>query len=161
MKYLNTAVTFREFPDEISLCINITNCPFHCPGCHSPELWKDTGKILNKSSLSKLIESNKGISCIGFMGGDSDPIEISDLAAFIKLRYPNLKVGWYSGNKEISPLIKTDWFDYIKVGPYIKELGGLDNPNTNQRMWEIIRTKYGYYTKKDITYKFQKNGKRE
>jgi anaerobic ribonucleoside-triphosphate reductase activating protein len=95
------------------------------------------------------------------MGGDSDPIEISDLAAFIKLRYPNLKVGWYSGNKEISPLIKTDWFDYIKVGPYIKELGGLDNPNTNQKFYAK-----GKYLHKmdansemfyDVTYKFWKH----
>jgi anaerobic ribonucleoside-triphosphate reductase activating protein len=61
MKYLDYAITFSEFPDEIALCINISNCPHHCEGCHSPELWKDTGNILNKSSLSKLIESNKGI----------------------------------------------------------------------------------------------------
>ena len=55
MKYLNTAITFREFPDEISLCINITNCPFHCSGCHSPELWKDVGKELTIDELLNLI----------------------------------------------------------------------------------------------------------
>ena len=38
MKYTDTQVTFSEFPDEIALCINISNCPWHCPGCHSPEL---------------------------------------------------------------------------------------------------------------------------
>ena len=38
LKYLNCQVTFAEVPDEISLCINITNCPNRCPGCHSPEL---------------------------------------------------------------------------------------------------------------------------
>ena len=26
-------------------------------------------------------------------------------------------------------------FDYIKLGPYKKELGGLDNKNTNQRLY--------------------------
>ena len=162
MKYLDYAVTLSEFPDEIALCINISNCPFHCPGCHSPELWEDIGNTLDKSSLSKLIESNKGVSCIGLMGGDLDPIKISDLAAFIKFKYPNLKVGWYSGNKEISSLIKTDWFDYIKVGPYIKELGGLDNPNTNQKFYakgkHLHKIDANDEMLYDVTYKFWKHG---
>ena len=46
MKYTDTQITFSEFPDEIALCINISNCPFHCPGCHSPELWEDIGTEL-------------------------------------------------------------------------------------------------------------------
>ena len=31
--------------------------------------------------------------------------------------------------------ILNDGLDYIKIGPYIKELGGLDNPNTNQKFY--------------------------
>lgn len=135
MKYLNTEVTFREFPDEISLCINITNCPFHCEGCHSPELWENIGTRLTKQELAKLIETNNGITCVGFMGGE--PSLINTYAAFIKNEYPNLKVGWYWGGKFIPYNINKNNFDYIKVGPYIKELGGLDNPSTNQRMYQI------------------------
>ena len=48
MKYLNTEIGFIEFPNEISLLINITNCPFHCEGCHSPELWENIGIELTK-----------------------------------------------------------------------------------------------------------------
>lgn len=163
MKYKDYAVTFREFPDEISLCINITNCPHKCPGCHSPELWEDVGITLNQSELSKLIESNKGITCIGFMGGDSNPELINTFAAFIKNNYKDLKVGWYSGEVKIRKEINTKWFDYIKVGPYIKEKGPLDNPNTNQRFYSK-----GKYLHKmdandemlyDVTYKFWKDGK--
>ena len=162
MKYLDYAVTFREFPDEIALCINITNCPHRCSGCHSPELRNDIGKELTPRSLEKLIESNKGITCIGFMGGDANPKMINTLAAFIKNNYL-IKVGWYSGNNDISKEIDVRWFDYIKVGPYIKELGGLDNPNTNQRFLAK-----GYLLNKidansnmlyDITYKFWKREK--
>ena len=29
------------------------------------------------------------------------------------------------------------YFDYIKIGPYIPKLGGLDNVNTNQIMYKI------------------------
>ena len=144
MKYTDTQITFSEFPDEIALCINITNCPFHCPGCHSPELWEDVGTKLTFDELNKLIQSNKGITLVGFMGGDYDTPYLNCLAAFVKNF--NLKVGWYSGNSRLS--------DYIKIGPYIKELGGLDSPTTNQRMYHYTGSEI-----KDITYKFWKHGK--
>lgn len=156
MKYLNTMITFSEFPDEIALCINITNCPFHCSGCHSPELWEDTGTELSLKELDKLISSNKGITCVGFMGGDSNPAYINTLATCVKHNYKNLKVGWYSGDTKLSDIIDTHWFDYIKIGPYIKELGGLDNPNTNQKMYQISKMETGEYIKENITHKFWK-----
>ena len=62
MKYTDVQIGFQEFPDEISLLINISNCPFHCPGCHSPELREDIGTELTKKELSNLIKSNKGIT---------------------------------------------------------------------------------------------------
>jgi len=158
MKYLNTMITFSEFPDEIALCINITNCPFHCPGCHSPELWEDIGTELTKEELSKLIQSNKGITCVGFMGGNLK--EVNPLAEYVKNIESSLKVGWYTGGViEENELFKLKFFDYIKIGPYIKELGGLDNPNTNQRMY------FNWWDEEDkvvhclnITNKFWKHG---
>lgn len=153
MKYTDTQITFSEFPDEIALCINISNCPFHCPGCHSPELWEDVGTILNQNSLAKLIGENKGITCVGFMGGK--PKIINTLAAFIKHGLPyNLKVGWYWGGNDIPKEINHNNFDYIKIGPYVEEFGGLDNPNTNQRFYHITD---GLAI--DWTSKFWKNGK--
>ena len=153
MKYTDTQIGFQEFPDEISLLINISNCPFHCPGCHSPELWKDIGTELSLGELDKLINSNKGITCVGFMGGDSNPVYINTLATYVKHNYKDLKVGWYSGNNKLSDVIDIYWFDYIKIGPYIKELGGLDNPNTNQRFYKIENGQLI-----DWTYKFWKHG---
>ena len=157
MKYLNTMITFSEFPDEIALCINITNCPFHCPGCHSPELWEDIGTELTKEELSNLIKSNKGITCIGFMGGN--PEEVNSLAKYVKDVNHSLKVGWYWGREEVPETVLLYNFDYIKLGPYIEEKGGLDNPNTNQRMYR------NWYDEEDdvvhcidITSKFWKHG---
>lgn len=154
MKYLNTYIGFREFPDEISLCINITQCPWHCEGCHSPELWEDIGTELTVEELDRLIQANKGITLVGFMGGDFNPHYINTLATFIKHNYPNLKVGWYSGNTKLSDIIDPYWFDYIKIGPYIKEKGPLDNPNTNQKMYQISKMETGEYIIEDITFKF-------
>ena len=68
LKYVETLVTFSEFPDEISLCINISNCPNACVNCHSSYLKEDIGTILDYKELDKLIQKNHGITCIGFMG---------------------------------------------------------------------------------------------
>ena len=34
-------VVFEEIPDEVTLAIEITNCPGMCVGCHSPWLRGD------------------------------------------------------------------------------------------------------------------------
>jgi anaerobic ribonucleoside-triphosphate reductase activating protein len=137
LKYTDTEVVFDEVPNEITLAINISNCPFHCPGCHSPELWEDVGNILNQESLSKLIRKNKGISCVSFMGGDVDIESLNTLFQFIKKEFPELKVAWYSGRDYISDNINLNYIDFIKIGPYRKDLGGLDKKTTNQIMYKV------------------------
>ena len=140
LKYIDTMVTFLEFPDEISLCINISNCPCHCACCHSSYLAEDIGEPLLESTLHKLITENKGITCVGFMGGDSDPKEVNKLAKWIRENYPKLHIGWYSGRQTLADeVIDLDNFDYLKLGPYIKQFGPLNNPNTNQKFYKIDR----------------------
>ena len=153
MKYVDTLVSFSEIPDEITLCINISNCPNKCEGCHSPWLQKNIGIELNNYELYDIINKNSGISCVCFMGGDFNPEEINDLA--IKIKSKNLKVGWYSGNSEISDKINIKNFDYIKIRPYLKDKGPLSDKNTNQKMYKIIHFT-GMNSLKDITYKFWK-----
>ena len=157
-KYIDTLVTFREFPDEISLCINITGCPIHCPYCHSTHLWESTGEILFSSKLKELIEENPGITCVGFMGGAQNVYHLLNLAIFVKSNFPNLKVGWYTGQSEIPEIISENLseFDYIKIGPYDRERGGLDNPNTNQIMYKVIHSENGDNKLENITNKFWK-----
>ena len=156
IKYLETLVAFAEIPDEITLCINITNCPCNCNGCHSSYLSKDIGEELNNDVLDKLISDNFGISCIAFMGGDSSPKEINDLAKYVKDKY-SISIAWYSGRQELSKDINLDNFDYIKLGPYIKELGPLTSKTTNQRLYQYGKFFSDYTIDKcwrDITYKF-------
>jgi anaerobic ribonucleoside-triphosphate reductase activating protein len=136
MKYVDTEVTFSEFPDEISLCINISQCPNFCKFCHSAYLSQDIGDPLTLESLQELLTKYDGISLVGFMGGDADPEYVNILAKYVK-QHTNLKVGWYSGKDFISPSINIKWFDYIKIGPYIQERGPLNNPNTNQIMYKV------------------------
>ena len=137
LKYVNTMVTFSEVPDEISLCIEISNCPCHCEGCHSPYLAEDIGEPLDLQHLTNLIDSNKGITCVCIMGGDANPSEVDDIAQDIKEYYHNLKVGWYSGRQELSKDIELSNFDFIKLGPYKEEFGPLNSRTTNQRFYKV------------------------
>lgn len=160
LKYVDTAVTLSEIPDEITLCINISNCPCHCKGCHSAYLAENVGEYLKMSTLLHLCDRHKGITCVAFMGGDSGPEDINFLASVIKKMKPELKTAWYSGRQELAKEIELKNFDYIKLGPYIEEKGPLNNPNTNQRFYEICRVHKlpDAFVMKDVTSKFW-NGK--
>lgn len=160
LKYLNTKVTFAEVPDEITLCIEITGCKMRCKNCHSPYLAEDIGIPLNWNSLKyDLILNNKGITCISFMGGDAEPIRINILSKYIKSNYPNIKTAWYSGRQELAKEIDLKNFDYIKLGPYIEELGPLNSKTTNQRFYKVhkkVVEGITGYELEDETYKFWK-----
>ena len=152
IKYYNAMVVFEEIPDEITIAINITNCPCHCVGCHSKFLWEDIGKELTFEELERLIEANKGITCVCFMGGDATPHEINDLAEKVHLRseYSNIKIAWYSGRDELSSNINLRFFNYIKLGHYDDNMGPLNKKTTNQRLYKIGNN----VNLEDITYKF-------
>ena len=137
LKYVNTGVVFQEIPDEVTLAVNISNCPCHCPGCHSHYLWEDIGLPLDTDAIDAFVTKyGKDITCLAFMGGDGAPTEVNQLAQYIHKAYPQYKVGWYSGRLRIPSVVKKSDFDYIKVGPYIRHLGPLGKPTTNQRMYK-------------------------
>lgn len=150
MKYVDVKVTFAEVPDEISLCFNISNCPFHCKGCHSPYLWEDVGTELTPEILESKIESNPGISCICLCGGDAEPQTVEDLFRYLRCTHPELKTAWYSGNSVFSENILR-FLDFIKIGPYVESLGPLDSVTTNQVFYKVEGSKLV-----NITDRFQK-----
>ena len=153
MKYVNTGVVFQEIPDEVTLSINISNCPCRCLGCHSEYLWGDIGEPLNAMSLDVMLkEYGDDITCVAFMGGDGEPQDVDTLAAWTKEHYPELKTAWYSGRGILSNAIHKENFDFIKLGPYVESKGPLNKPTTNQRLYKV--GKDGEL--KDITKKFWK-----
>ena len=164
LKYVDAKVVFAEVPNEITLAINISNCPCQCKGCHSSYLAQDIGTELTFNEVRKLIKKNSGISWIALMGGDAEPDKINTLASFITNHYNSIKVAWYSGRQELSNSIDLFNFDYIKLGPYKEELGPLNSRTTNQRFYKVNGTNYftfnitnskcddcGYITKHPIT----------
>lgn len=134
MKYLNYRVVFREIPNEVTLAVNLTNCPCHCTGCHSPELWEDKGEELSTEAMLNLLKKEPGCTCLCLMGGDSKPSEVIKVLLAVKA-LTGIKVGWYSGRN----WLPEEWrmLDYIKLGPYIESLGPLNSPTTNQRLFEV------------------------
>lgn len=157
LKYVDTKVVFQEVPDEVTLAINISNCPCHCEGCHSPYLAEDIGTELTIEELTTLGTETEGITCVCFMGGDSDPKRINKLAKWVTEEL-DLKVAWYSGRQYIPDEIDIKNFHYIKIGPYIPKLGGLDKETTNQIMYRVDYDFNSHtYITRDITHKFRKH----
>lgn len=159
LKYSEYFVVFSEFPDEITLAINITNCPHKCDGCHSPWLQENKGKELTTDVLDEIISiTNNNITCIGFMGGDSGVLELNKLAKYIKEKYNGeIKTGWYSGNDELDENIDLSYFDYVKIGRFDKIRGPLNRSTTNQILYKVEENK----KLTNITYKFWNNLKNE
>lgn len=162
IKCYDYAITFSEFPNEISLCLNISNCPCHCEGCSEKYLWEDVGVEVTPTFIDTLMEkyNDYGLTLIGFMGGDNDHITLKKLAKYIKEKY-NLKVGFYSGFDYIDLNI-VSYLDYYKYGKFIlpkgddtkwykKSCGPLGFTFSNQRMLKKVGNKLV-----DITEEFRK-----
>ena len=93
LKYYDVAVTFSEFPDEVTLCVNISNCPGMCDGCSEPWLLEDVGTLLTNEEIDKLISEHQDITVFGLMGGDSNHKDCERIANYVHSTYPNIKVG--------------------------------------------------------------------
>lgn len=156
LKYLGYSIVFQEVPNEVTLAVNVSGCPHKCVGCHSKYLWEYKGNYLS-DDLDKLIDKYKGlITCICFMGGDQNQDELTEL--LIRTKQHKLKTALYTGADSMQKLsIRVlGNLDYCKIGHFDFAYGGLDNPNTNQKMfeWDWVANKWC-----DITYKFWKEDK--
>lgn len=130
----DTSITFSEFPDEIALCINITNCPCNCTSCSEPWLKEDKGIELTYAEVDKLISEHTDCTTFGFMGGDSDHVAVSKIADYIHDRYknPRIKVGIYSG-REFIDLDLAQHLDLYKIGRWIAP--GDDKEDWKNHSW--------------------------
>lgn len=138
LKCYSYDIVCQEIPDEISLAVNISCCPNRCPGCHSPWLWEEAGEDMTEDMLTSLISGySAAITCFCFMGGDAEPSEVERISRWIKSRWPHIKTAWYSGRAELPEGFDVKVLDYLKLGPYIEELGGLKSPDTNQVFYKV------------------------
>lgn len=159
LKALSHSIVFQEVPNEVSLALNISGCPHHCEGCHSPELAEDVGVELTQELKRLLTIYKPYITCVCFMGGDQNMEQLKSSINIV--RSNGLRTAIYSGLDTLQPFIEffceeekgidlDDYFDYIKIGHYDKSLGGLSSPTTNQKMYCFIGKT------EDITWWFQR-----
>lgn len=139
LRYAGHDVVFQEFPDEVTLAVNLAGCPHRCPGCHSPWLWLDEGEELDEARLLALAESYRdAVTCVALMGGDADPQAVARLLTAVRERFgPRMHTGWYSGSDALPDGFRPEAFTYVKLGAWRAELGPLTSPATNQRLYRV------------------------
>ena len=139
-----TDVVREEIPHRVSLAVEISNCRGNCSGCHSPFLKKDLGDERTAEAVEKLLKTNFGVNCFLFLGEGNDPEALKAIAYYLRSSHPELELALYSGRESVEDEL-FEIFDFVKVGPYIKEFGPLNEKTTNQRL---------YYHRADITSSF-------
>ncbi len=154
LKYYNYDIVFQEIPNEVTLAVNITNCPNHCKGCHSPYLQKNIGEKLDEEFIDSIMDKYaSAITCFCFMGGDIAPYRVAELADYVQKQYPKIKTAWYSGCPNLPNGFDKKSFHFIKLGGYIEKSGTLKSETSNQHLYEIQPDGF----MKDITYLFKNN----
>lgn len=131
-------IVFQEVPNEISLAFSIAGCKNNCKNCS----WKSCNiksKPLTDELYLKYLKKYKDtVSCVLFLGGEWNK---EDLINKLKLaKQMGYKTCLYTGLNDVSSDIKS-LLNYLKTGPYIEELGGLNSPTTNQRFLDLINNK--------------------
>lgn len=135
LKFYNKQVVFQEVPNEISVSFSVAGCRLNCPGCS----WKTAVLSMMEKELSdeyycKVLKDYQGLaSCVLFYGGEW---ESEDLIHKLQIaKQMGYKTCLYTGLnlEKVKPEIVSE-LNYIKVGPYIASLGGLNSPTTNQRL---------------------------
>ena len=140
MKYVSTQITFQEIPGLVTRCFSISNCGGTCAGCHSPELQEDRGEELTVDIIDKYLKEDKDtVDCYVFLGDGRDCTEMIKILTHCKNN--NMKTCLYLGHNNVFPVYFI-YLDYIKVGCYRQDLGGLNSPTTNQRMFKNITSEF-------------------
>ena len=148
MNYKTFRTTFSEVPNEVSLTFLITGCPLGCDGCHSQDAWNNNGYELTNNVLISLLDKYSSfITTVCFLGGEWEKESFMELLKIVK--ESGLKTCLYTGLSKVHPSIHEN-LDFIKTGRWIAEKGGLDNPQTNQRFYDLINNK-------DLTHLFSKD----
>ena len=155
LKYLYISELFREVPGEITLGISISGCTIRCKGCHSRELWEDKGTPLDVQSIATLLQQHQGITCLLLLGGEHDIDALTELFMYAHQR---VRTAWYSGLDRLPKQHQgiLQYLDFLKLGHFDIELGGLDSPTTNQRLYRLEHQGDGNYWQTNITPLFWK-----
>lgn len=155
IRYAGYYITFQEVPNEISLVFTISGCPRRCDGCHSPWLRDpEFGNDLEEDLPVLLDKYGEDISCVCFMGEGRDMEALH--RCMLTVSDYGLRSALYTGADSVEELPSfINMLDYLKLGHYDKDLGGLDSPFTNQHFYWLRKWRNEPPEMVDITWMFQ------
>lgn len=136
LRFSAEQVVFQEVPGEVSLAYTVTGCPIGCKGCHSVDSWPaDRGELLTPDYLMQRIQQyHRLLTCVLLLGGEWQPETLIELLKVA--RKEGLNTCLYTGYDDVPQAIKQH-LTYLKTGPWIAELGGLNSPRTNQKFYDL------------------------
>ena len=140
-------VSCNEFPTRIAVGIEMGSCIQYCIDCHSKDLWDTQDYMtLEKIQLEVMSLLEKGATGIVIMGGTTNNIHYDDLVKLINTMCDLAPTCLYSGSDDEElhrKLVEDTYLVALKTGSYIKELGGLSSPTTNQHFY-LLGEEYDY-----------------
>lgn len=136
LRFSAEQVVLQEVPGEVALAFTISGCPLRCRGCHSADSWPaDRGIPLTPEYLQQRLNEYQGLlTCVLFLGGEWQPQALKDLLTIARAQ--GLATCLYTGLEQIPADVEV-LLSYLKTGPWVAELGGLNSPTTNQRMLDL------------------------
>lgn len=143
---IQKGVSFNEIPDKTAVYFELGDCNAHCKGCHSPELQEpfrlhdDRYVSINDCMKYADEQLDKGANAIVVLGGTKTYTDFP-LIPLLKALGTLAPVCLYSG----SDSVQTERMraveagcQWLKVGSYQADKGGLMSKKTNQRFYEIF-----------------------
>lgn len=136
LRFSEEIICFQEVPGQVSLAYTITGCPVGCKGCHSADTWSPgSGKPLTQARYQSRLSDYQGlITCVLFLGGEWHPQALISCLQGAQKRHLNTCL--YTGRESV-PLAIRKHLTFLKTGPWVASLGGLDSPTTNQRFYDL------------------------
>jgi anaerobic ribonucleoside-triphosphate reductase activating protein len=138
-------VTFSEVPDYISYTFFVAGCPMKCKGCSWEGKFSSKTEI-NLSEYKKILKSQVGFcEVICFLGGEWE----YDIVEYLKTaKEMGFKTWLYTGRDNLPKEIM-DNLNFVKLGSYQANKGGLMKETTNQKFINLDENKevkfYGIY----------------
>lgn len=156
--YSSTAISFREVPNEIARCFSISECGLRCSEWPIPGPQGTCGEPLTPEVMDKLIgdDALDGVNVYAFLGEGDDREALRELLA--TAHDYGMLTCLYTSSDNISDFEDLmHLLDYIKIGHYDSELGGLDKETTNQRYYINISLDEEGYELNVLTYMFRED----
>lgn len=152
MRYHNITKDDMLNGDGLRVVLWVAGCSHCCKECHNPVTWDpDGGLPFDENAKAEIFEQldKPYISGITFSGGDplhaANRLEVRNLAAEIKEKYPHKTIWLYTGDswENIHHYAIMQYVDVLVDGEFkidLKNAGLLWKGSANQRVIDVQKT---------------------